>query len=195
MKQNKANTQLGVTFNVVEFEDSDILSLISDPVKLTRITDCVNADRRQKIALVDARYDLSEKISTSYGFTRKTKNVVADGVTTTVPDETEGAHPEVGVGRCCDHHHERESSRVGHEVHHGLHEQQGHRHRPDCLWRLPAGRWSPRYGRTEAGCARVECEKPGQGHHRGSPSGEREDSGRIRLIVVSTSGHWQQCLP
>jgi hypothetical protein len=91
MKQQKANTQLGVTFNVVEFEDSDILSLISDPAKLARITDCVNADRRQKIALVDARYDLSEKIN-GLGFARKTKDVTVDGATTQVPDETEGSH-------------------------------------------------------------------------------------------------------
>jgi hypothetical protein len=92
MKSNKANTQLGVTFNVVEFEDSDILSLISDPAKLARITDCVNADRRQKIALVDARYDLSEKLAKEYGFARKTKDVSVDGTTTQVHDETEGAH-------------------------------------------------------------------------------------------------------
>ena len=92
MKQTKANTQLGVTFNVVEFEESDILTLSADPAKLVRITEAVNADRRQKVALVDARYDLSEKIDKSFSFSRKTKSVVADGVTTTVPDETEGAH-------------------------------------------------------------------------------------------------------
>jgi hypothetical protein len=92
MKLNKADTQLGVQFNVVEFEASDILSLIQDPTKLAAIVAAVNADRRQKIALVDARYDLSAKIATSYGFARKTKDVIVDGQTTQVPDETESKH-------------------------------------------------------------------------------------------------------
>lgn len=86
-----ANTQLGVTFRVVEFEDSDILTLVQDPTKLARVTDCVNADRRQKVALVDARADLSEKID-GLGFARKTKQVTKDGETITVPAETEGEH-------------------------------------------------------------------------------------------------------
>jgi hypothetical protein len=91
MKLNKAGTQLGITFNVIEFEDSDILGFIQDPTKVTRVTDCVNADRRQKVALVEGRSDLSEKIDT-LGFTRKTKQVTKDGETVTVPAETEGEH-------------------------------------------------------------------------------------------------------
>lgn len=91
MKLNNANTQLGVTFRVVEFDEKDILNLVQQPTYLTRITDAVNADRRQKIALVDARYDLSEKIGT-LGFARKTKQIVKDGNTITVPDETEAAY-------------------------------------------------------------------------------------------------------
>ena len=91
MKLNQADTQLGVKFNVVEFEDTDILSMVTDPTKLARVTDCVNADRRQKIALVDARFDLSEKI-TAITFSRLTKQITKDNVSVTVPAETEGEH-------------------------------------------------------------------------------------------------------
>jgi len=91
MKLNLANTQLGVQFRVVEFDDADILNLVQDPKTLARVTDCVNADRRQKVALVDGRFDLSEKINAS-GFSRLTKPVTKDGETTQVPTETEGAH-------------------------------------------------------------------------------------------------------
>lgn len=91
MKINLASTQLGVNFRVSEYEDADILALVADPTKLTRVTDAVNADRRQKVALVDARYDLSEKVD-ALGFKRLTETVTKDGESTTVPSETEGKH-------------------------------------------------------------------------------------------------------
>jgi hypothetical protein len=91
MKLSKADTQLGIQFNVVEFDAKDILTLVQEPEKLARITEAVNADRRQKIALVDARYDLSVKVD-GLGFKRVTKDVTVDGTTTQVPDETEGKH-------------------------------------------------------------------------------------------------------
>ena len=94
MKLTQADTQLGVTFSVVEFEEADIVSLIQDPTKLSRITDCVNADRRQKVALVDARFDLSESLKslTPSGFARKTEQVKKDNELVDVPAETESQH-------------------------------------------------------------------------------------------------------
>jgi hypothetical protein len=90
-KLNLADTQLGVKFRVVEFTDADIQEFAADPVKLTRITDAVNADRRQKVALVDARYDLSVAVA-ALGFARLSKSVTKDGETTEVPTETENTH-------------------------------------------------------------------------------------------------------
>ena len=91
MKTNLANTQLGVDFRVLEFTDAEVLALAQDPAKLTRITDCVNADRRQKVALVDARYDLSVLIHES-GFERKYDVAVKDGEEVKTPAETENTH-------------------------------------------------------------------------------------------------------
>jgi len=92
MKLTSADTQIGVTFRIVEFEDSDILSLVQDPTKLARVTDCVNADRRQKVALVEARYDLSQKLNNDYGFKMLMETVKKDGEDVEVPAETEGKH-------------------------------------------------------------------------------------------------------
>lgn len=91
MKTNLADTQLGVQFRIVEFQDADILALVQDPAKLTRVTDCVNADRRQKVALVDARYDLSVLIHES-GFERKYDVAIKDGEEVKTPAETENTH-------------------------------------------------------------------------------------------------------
>ncbi|MDE2097272.1 MAG: hypothetical protein KGL39_08525 [Patescibacteria group bacterium] len=99
MKLNKANTQLGVTFNVVEFEPADILAASQNPESLARIVECVNADRRQKVALVDARYDLSQRVGQNdldgkpfdppgLGFQRKTKGTGDD----VAWDQTENDH-------------------------------------------------------------------------------------------------------
>lgn len=66
MKLNKVDTQLGIKFNVVEFEDADTVVLVNDAGKVSRVTDCLNADRRQKIALVDARAWLSALIGDGY---------------------------------------------------------------------------------------------------------------------------------
>lgn len=66
MKTVKARTQLGlataILANVSEFEPSDVLTFVQDPDKLLRVVDCVNADRRQKVALVDFRADLADKL-------------------------------------------------------------------------------------------------------------------------------------
>lgn len=97
MKNTQANTQFGVTFPVIEFEDADVLLLVQDATKLTRITDCMNADRRQKKALVEARYDLASRIGsgdeeakiTGLGFSRLMETVKKDGESVEVPAETE----------------------------------------------------------------------------------------------------------
>lgn len=97
MKNTTANTQFGVTFPVIEFEDADVLALVQDPTKLTRITDCMNADRRQKKALVEARFDLASRIGAGdtdakivgLGFARKMETVTKDGEAVEVPAETE----------------------------------------------------------------------------------------------------------
>jgi hypothetical protein len=97
MKLTQANTQFGVTFPVVEFEDKDVLELVTDTTKLTRITDCMNADRRQKKALVEARFDLASRIGAGdeeakivgLGFARLMETVKKDGEEVQVPAETE----------------------------------------------------------------------------------------------------------
>jgi preprotein translocase subunit YajC len=97
MKLIQANTQFGVTFPVNEFEDADVLLLVQEPTKLTRITDCMNADRRQKKALVEARYDLASRIASGdeeakivgLGFLRKMETVKKDDVEVEIPAETE----------------------------------------------------------------------------------------------------------
>jgi len=103
MKLNKANTQLGVTFNVVEFEPADILRLAQDSAQLTRIVECVNADRRQKVALVDGRADLSAAIGLNdldgkaidppgLGFQRLTKTKTQGTESWLEWDETDNEH-------------------------------------------------------------------------------------------------------
>lgn len=103
MKLTHANTQLGITFKVVEFQDSDVLEMVKDAAKLARITDCANADRRQKVALVDARFDLAQLIGTgtepdgtviegvtgTLGFKREVKSITKNNETVYAWDETE----------------------------------------------------------------------------------------------------------
>jgi hypothetical protein len=107
MKLTHAGTQLGVTFKVVEWEDTDILGMIQDPKLLQRVTDCVNADRRQKVALVAGRYDLSVLIGAGtepdgspieglevkpLGFARTTKTASKNNETVYLWKETENEH-------------------------------------------------------------------------------------------------------
>lgn len=103
MKLTHANTQLGITFKVVEFQDVDVLEMVKDATKLARITDCANADRRQKVALVDARFDLAQLIGTgtepdgtpiegvtgTLGFKREVKNFTKNNETVYAWGETE----------------------------------------------------------------------------------------------------------
>ena len=89
MKLNLASSQ-GVKVRVIEYEDADIVSLVNSG-KTAEITIATNADRRQKVALVEFRADLSEKI-TALGFPIKTEDVTKDGQTVSVPSETEGEH-------------------------------------------------------------------------------------------------------
>lgn len=89
MKVQLASSQC-VKVRVREYEDADIAKLVQDG-KLGEITTAVNADRRQKVALVDFRADLSDKII-ACGFARKTEPVTKDGKTEEVFAETEGDH-------------------------------------------------------------------------------------------------------
>lgn len=80
----------GVKVRVREYQDADIVALVQQG-KVTELTTAINADRRQKVALVDFRSDLSDKI-TALGFARKTTTATKDGEAQEVPDETEGEH-------------------------------------------------------------------------------------------------------
>jgi len=79
-----------VKVRVIEYEEKDILELAQNG-KLSELTVAINADRRQKVALVAFRADASEKIEAK-GFSRKTTTVTKDGETSEVPSETEGDH-------------------------------------------------------------------------------------------------------
>lgn len=102
MKLNKCKVQTGVTFNVLEFEDPDIIKLVTEDGKASRITDAVNADRRQKVALVDARSFLSALIGegdedwkiTGLGFKRAVVETVKRGDEDVDVYETENTHIE-----------------------------------------------------------------------------------------------------
>ena len=89
MKTQLASSQK-VKVRVIEYEDRDVLELAQNG-KLSELTTAINADRRQKVALVDFRADASEKIE-ALGFKRKTTTVTKDGETDEVPSETEGDH-------------------------------------------------------------------------------------------------------
>jgi hypothetical protein len=95
MKLNLASSQ-GVKARVMEYEDADIVALVQSG-RTAEITIATNADRRQKVALVEFRSDLSEKIA-SLGFPLKVTTVTKDGQAVEVPDETEGEH----IGRFID---------------------------------------------------------------------------------------------
>jgi hypothetical protein len=89
MKLNLASSA-GVKARVMEYEDADVLALVQAG-KVAELTIAINADRRQKVALVEFRSDLSDKL-TALGFARLAENVVKDGETISVPSETEGDH-------------------------------------------------------------------------------------------------------
>ena len=104
MKETLQRSQ-GVEVRVVEYEDDDIIELVNNG-KAALVTTCVNADRRQKVALVDFRADLSVKIGegdpehniTGLGFNRKTETIQKDGQSVEVYAETEGQQ----IGRFVD---------------------------------------------------------------------------------------------
>jgi hypothetical protein len=81
-----------IKVRVIEYEPADILAFVQDPTKLQEVTVAVNADRRQKVALVDFRSDFSERII-GLGYSRLMKqDTKKDGTAIEVPDETEGEH-------------------------------------------------------------------------------------------------------
>jgi len=84
MKLGKAKTRSGVKYNIAEYEDSDVLLLVQDPTKLTRLTDVLNMYLGNKTVSVEASDDLSEKIEHA-GFARKMQTVTADGQSVEVP--------------------------------------------------------------------------------------------------------------
>ena len=90
MKVNLVSSQR-VKVRVMEYEDADILAAVQAG-KVAELTTAVNADRRQKVALVDFRADLSELIEKSASFPVKMKTVTKDGKSVEEPDETEGEH-------------------------------------------------------------------------------------------------------
>jgi hypothetical protein len=87
MKETLQNSQR-VSARVTEYEDADIIDLVNKG-KVGLITPCVNADRRQKVALVDFRSDLLDKI-VALGFVRETETEMKDGQAVEVPKNTEG---------------------------------------------------------------------------------------------------------
>lgn len=89
MKTNLVSSQR-VKVRVIEFEDADILAAVQAG-KVAELTIAVNADRRQKVALVEFRQDLSEKIET-VGFKRLTETITKDGKASEEYTETEGEH-------------------------------------------------------------------------------------------------------
>ena len=89
-KLNLASSQR-VKVRVLEYTNEEILALANNPTTLGLITTGVNDDRRQKVALVDFRADLSEKLE-ALQFKRTTKTVIKDGKEESAYDETEGEH-------------------------------------------------------------------------------------------------------
>ena len=89
MKVNLVSSQR-VKVRVMEYEDADILAAVQAG-KVAELTTAVNADRRQKVALVDFRADLSDLIEKA-GFPAKVKTVTKDGKSVEEPDETQGEH-------------------------------------------------------------------------------------------------------
>lgn len=89
MKLNLASSA-GVKARVMEYEEADVVALVNQG-KVAEVTIAINADRRQKVALVEFRSDLSTKIN-ELGFGIKTTTAKKDGEDVTVPDETEGEH-------------------------------------------------------------------------------------------------------
>jgi len=80
----------GVDVRVREYTAQEVADLCNNG-KAADVARCVNADRRQKVALVEFRSDLSEKIN-SLGFSRLTTTEQKDGQAVEVPAETEGKH-------------------------------------------------------------------------------------------------------
>lgn len=89
MKLNLASSA-GVKARVMEYDEADVVALVQAG-KVAEVTLAINADRRQKVALVEFRSDLSDKIA-GIGFARLVESVTKDGETVEVPKETEGDH-------------------------------------------------------------------------------------------------------
>jgi hypothetical protein len=79
-------------FRIAQYEDSDIVTALKDPAKVTMVTDVINKYLRQKDALVDGRKQLVALIETTTSFARKMTTVVVDGKPTEAPDETDGPY-------------------------------------------------------------------------------------------------------
>lgn len=89
MKINLASSQR-VKVRVEEYEDADVLAAIQAG-KVGLLTIAINADRRQKVALVEFRSDLADLIE-KFGFKPLTKTATKDGVETQEWTETEGEY-------------------------------------------------------------------------------------------------------
>jgi hypothetical protein len=87
MKTQLASSQR-VKVRIKEYEDADIVALVGSG-KVEEVTIAVNADRRQKEALVNFRKDLVEKIE-ALGYKRPVESVEKDGKTVETPTNTEG---------------------------------------------------------------------------------------------------------
>lgn len=87
MKLNLASSQ-SVKTRIMEYEDSDIVALVNGG-KVAEITIAVNADRRQKEALVQFRKDLLGKI-VALGFVTEKETIVKDGESIEQDKNTEG---------------------------------------------------------------------------------------------------------
>lgn len=79
-------------FRVTMWEDREVKEMLSDPAKLTIVTDAMNKYYRQKDALVDGRFDLVSALQKATGVGFLMKTVKVDGKDTSVPDETEGEY-------------------------------------------------------------------------------------------------------
>lgn len=87
MKLNLASSQR-VKCRVMEYEDADIIAAVNGG-KVAEVTIAVNADRRQKEALVQFRKDLLGKIE-ALGWKIETESTVKDGETIETAKNTEG---------------------------------------------------------------------------------------------------------
>ena len=90
MENTLQSINQGVDVRVLEYTPQEITDLCNNG-KAGDVARCVNADRRQKVALVQFRDDLSDVIE-KLGYARKVTTIQKDGKAVEVPDETEGKH-------------------------------------------------------------------------------------------------------